>query len=533
MKLSAYQNYLFLILTLLLTQKIYSQKIIPVNPGYGTLNAAIENEESNHSREELSNTIFTLERDGFYITTGTLENVAYKLNVWSADGPGARPIIKPGVDQGGLSVNSFTPRGDLYLKGLSIRNVDILGSVLGDCVVGRSDSLNIVFEDCHFDSTATSFIRMDVDWLNIKAIDCIFSNSNGAYNGSRLYDTRKNNVDSILIQNCTIYNIASYPSRGTSSGGAINFIKWDHNTIYNVSRKMGGVGQTIDSYFTNNLFINMAIMGKDSLGTYLPHPQYEGDIFLTIRELNNIYAVGKEQNLYFHHNNFFNDPAYIEAIPEGVTYPIPYFENYGWEKFYENNSLETWYEIDVEFEHPPLVVPEHVSLLWSLTDDNQDGSVGEDVLGRFTNDGHPFDFSYPETNFCYTAAENGYPLGDLNWFPDKKSQWEAGEILTSIKNTEQQLPGKIELYQNYPNPFNPSTTISFYLNRSAVVNLSIYNMLGEKVGTLINDEIKNPGKHSIKWNVKNSIHNSVSTNIYFVKLKVDENSFMNKMIYLK
>ncbi|MCF8262693.1 MAG: hypothetical protein K9J12_18085 [Melioribacteraceae bacterium] len=520
------------ILFMIVGSEIVAQRIVKVSPGFGTLNSIIENDYNANSLETLNNTIYELERDGFYVTNGTIENVGYELNVWAEVGAGARPIIKCGVDQGGLSVNSFSPRGDLHIKGLNIVNVDVLGNVLTDAIIGRSDSLNIIIDDCHLDSASVSFIRMDVDWLNIKVINSIISNAMGNYHNSRFYDTRKNNVDSILVQNCTFYNIGGYPSRGTSSGGAINYIKWDHNTLYNVGRKIGGVGQTIDSYFTNNLIINTAILGRDSLKQFFSHGQFENDIFLTIRELNNLYAIGKTQKMYFHHNNFFVDDEYKNYnFPAGIEYPIPYFEPYGWKRFNESNTMDTWFEERIAFTNPPPVDVSYIHKLWTDTDENQNGQVGDEILAIFSNEGRPFDFSYSESNFCYTAAEDGFPLGDLNWFPDKKADWENG--LTSVDDKVTQLPLQIELHQNYPNPFNPSTIISYQLNKSAGVNLTVHDILGNKIISLVDGKTQSAGIHKIEWNGKNSKGQRISSNILFARLEVNGEVFTNKMIMVK
>ena len=92
----------------------------------------------------------------------------------------------------------------------------------------------------------------------------------------------------------------------------------------------------------------------------------------------------------------------------------------------------------------------------------------------------PMDFSYSTSSAAYTHATGGYPVGDLNAFPDRYADWLAAGLGTDDEIT-QITPSEFTLAQNYPNPFNPSTSISFALDRSADINLSIYNMLGQKL----------------------------------------------------
>ena len=71
-----------------------------------------------------------------------------------------------------------------------------------------------------------------------------------------------------------------------------------------------------------------------------------------------------------------------------------------------------------------------------------------------------------------------------------------------------------ELSGNYPNPFNPTTTINFNLKNDSKVSLIIYNVRGQKVRTLVNDDLQ-AGSHSIVWDGKNESGKSVSSGVYF------------------
>ena len=72
----------------------------------------------------------------------------------------------------------------------------------------------------------------------------------------------------------------------------------------------------------------------------------------------------------------------------------------------------------------------------------------------------------------------------------------------------------------YPNPFNPSTIIEFAIQNYSDVELSIYNIKGQKIKTLINNEIEK-GEHSIIWNGEDELGKAVSSSIYYYKLNVN------------
>jgi len=83
------------------------------------------------------------------------------------------------------------------------------------------------------------------------------------------------------------------------------------------------------------------------------------------------------------------------------------------------------------------------------------------------------------------------------------------------------------LFQNYPNPFNPSTTIRYSLPSSAKVRLTIHDMLGRKIQTLI-DEEQSAGWKEVQWNASN-----VASGIYFYKIQSGNFTEMKKMMLLK
>lgn len=95
------------------------------------------------------------------------------------------------------------------------------------------------------------------------------------------------------------------------------------------------------------------------------------------------------------------------------------------------------------------------------------------------------------------------------------------------------LPELLQLHQNYPNPFNPSTTISFSLSQEAVVSLTVYNILGQAVKTLMLRGKLSAGPHSAVWDGTNSHGDAVSSGIYLYRLSSDKASVSRKMLLLR
>ncbi|MDA3813753.1 MAG: FG-GAP-like repeat-containing protein [Candidatus Cloacimonetes bacterium] len=145
-------------------------------------------------------------------------------------------------------------------------------------------------------------------------------------------------------------------------------------------------------------------------------------------------------------------------------------------------------------------------------------------------------------------GQTGYNLGDVNGDGNTdillgSSTYPIGstindyitiyteENLVSINNFEPELLNY--KLSNYPNPFNPTTTIDFSILYNSRVELSIYNIKGQKVKTLVHNEF-NKGDHSIIWNGDDASGKQVSSGVYLYKLKVnDKAELVKKCILLK
>jgi hypothetical protein len=94
------------------------------------------------------------------------------------------------------------------------------------------------------------------------------------------------------------------------------------------------------------------------------------------------------------------------------------------------------------------------------------------------------------------------------------------------------LPVSFELRQNFPNPFNPTTRIVFTQPKTALVRLELYNILGQKIRTLVDNQMS-AGVHSVEWNGADDNGRAVASGIYFYRLKSDSFVSTRKMVLLK
>jgi hypothetical protein len=107
-----------------------------------------------------------------------------------------------------------------------------------------------------------------------------------------------------------------------------------------------------------------------------------------------------------------------------------------------------------------------------------------------------------------------------------------GEEITGLVSPTDQIVTEFRLEQNYPNPFNPETIINYELPITNYVVLSIYNLLGQKVITLVS-ESQPAGRYQVHWNGTDQSGQPVSSGIYIYKLEAAKNVQMRKMMLIK
>jgi len=105
-----------------------------------------------------------------------------------------------------------------------------------------------------------------------------------------------------------------------------------------------------------------------------------------------------------------------------------------------------------------------------------------------------------------------------------------GEVKDETGNREK--PSEFALSQNYPNPFNQSTKIEFTLSQSGFVSLTIYDLMGRKVRTLVSENLSS-GYKSVLWDGKDDVGKEVGSGIYFYQLKIGDFSQAKKLVLLK
>ena len=132
--------------------------------------------------------------------------------------------------------------------------------------------------------------------------------------------------------------------------------------------------------------------------------------------------------------------------------------------------------------------------------------------------------SITNISLTVTPLYHEYAIKELNY--------NVYRISGTLKNDNKDFPGDFLVYQNYPNPFNPMTTLHFELHENTMVTITIYDMEGRVVKTIMNNQ-QEAGYKSVQWNATNDNGIPVSAGIYMYTIDAGEFRQTKKMVLLK
>ena len=114
---------------------------------------------------------------------------------------------------------------------------------------------------------------------------------------------------------------------------------------------------------------------------------------------------------------------------------------------------------------------------------------------------------------------------------DHLVRWRPDPLPTDVQESSQ-TPTAYRLDQNHPNPFNAETTIAFHLARRQRLSLTVFNLAGQAVRTLMAGDF-GPGPYRARWDGRNDSGQPTGSGLYFYRLQTQDHNFIRKMLLLK
>lgn len=246
--------------------------------------------------------------------------------------------------------------------------------------------------------------------------------------------------------------------------------------------------------------IYFLVVAEDDIFSAINQNEKENDSFVFIIDGDNHFGSTYDSNttgfyLSFNAEGSLNPPKSINAISKVALDNI---------KYGAKKTASGW-NVEVEIPKKDLLILDDVFGFELYFNDDDDGGDLKD---------------------CSISFRDNTFNAEIN--PSQLSKAVLKNQTVSVNDSEE-LPQKINLFQNYPNPFNPETVIHYSLPVEGFVSLNIYDILGRKILTLV-DENKNAGSYSLALNMQKY---SLSSGIYFAQLAFGGQIITKKMEFIK
>jgi hypothetical protein len=502
------------------------------------------------------------------------------------------PVLAPAILGDNSSVDHFFnligKGGKVTMDNMYLLAVRADQAPLGFCQAIRvnADSISLRLRGIVFDAWVESGIRVNSHWTKANVQDCMFKNhqhSSSYYAGQPFMTENYVAMDTVKFINNTFFCNNSYSFSIRGFGPKTIF---EHNTmVYGVVNPFL-TRQAQNMAMNNNLFYGMHAWGgfQEDVwwGGFLQNPDTVSSTIILLRAKgtwNNTATAGPEVYVDSSHGVYANmvlaSDRWLEVRNNVYNFPTKlsnFYQAFNDTTTQYYDSLDYWNGGKAYHLKKQLIKPKFVSGLVQATLDsivpaqgghavranNLDTDPGfnatitnqldkmiayvsklvngtMDSTWYFNPTGSLYPPTWPMTeNFAYsntalqTHGTDGFPVGDLNWFPAKKALW----LLTDVRPVDNAVPDAFTLDQNFPNPFNPTTQISFTLKSNEQVSLVVYNMLGQQIRTLVNQEMP-AGGYVAKWDGRDEHGFQMASGAYVYRLQTKSLSMTRTMMLLK
>ena len=486
-------------------------------------------------------------------------------NGWIKDDPTPAVLVNtPAEDGTSRQFFEIKEGGSLTIKNLMFSGVHSNGELVGTFIANTAGH-GYTAENVAFADWKDFAFRNQGEGLNIKITDCVFINGvRTTYSPWGGFPMRMDVAgEYVLVENNTVVNSGRLLA---NSGPFFNATVHEiHNTYLN-STKAGHEQRAYQMIQANNIFYNYDFIGHNPSGnTY-------DSYFTTWNYFHDAANDLDKISLFLGSNLFYRDQAILDWFAADTFEAGLLWEHAAVDSFVtidDNYTIGTNYaDYDPGFTMPPgntAAIVQFIDEYWHPETQGEwpDWRIASPVT--WNADGLPEITAWPPAvDLSYSnaalmeAGTDGLPLGDLNWFPAKKAIYETNRdqyvlaLQDSVRNAkavyvpgsatpmwtpsnprvlsvsgEIIIPTETTLYHNYPNPFNPETTIEFNLAKSGRTTLEVYNVMGQRVATLVNGQL-NSGLHRFTFDAT-----QFATGVYIYKLTSGNVTQVKKMMFLK
>ncbi|MEG8946841.1 T9SS type A sorting domain-containing protein [Rosettibacter firmus] len=598
---------LLIIAFTLLSNFLFAQKDTVVVSGfyetgkYGTLNDAIEAAIANGT---INNTVFKLKPYEVYVLSRSIYlDHGQNLELYAPKPGKTQESAPPQIvwtEEAITRTYIIQSYGDIKASNIWFRYADFLGSKVMTSITfenqtPENDPERGEFDGCLFDyagigAESAGAICVKADHFVGKFTNCYWRNNSDnhfRYYGRAVsfpYQSSGWHYDTLFFENCTFTNLSRIVMQEGNEYSDNIFI--NHCTLLNsIEWVFQSAGWIRNAVITNSLFINPYMYGHraydvcpsgmtyndylagkcnspggglingitpvDSFGFQVDFTDFDRKIYIGYID----YAY-QDWMLDWYKNSDWSKERIRNREQMLLFNPSPMLgdDEIAFMDSVDANGNKVFKTINVDWptiyhKDPQFIVPAtnleaaklFIMYKWSTNADidwSYEPEAGFKQVWPL-----PENLAYTDPELL-TAGMGGYPLGDLNWFPDKYEQWKTSQRekewqtinnwLTYgspepsvVKELPGPLPLEYSLKQNYPNPFNPTTNIEYSIPKSGYVSLKVFNLLGQQVATIFEGN-QNAGNYIATFDAS-----GLASGVYLYRLESNNVSITKKLILMK
>lgn len=397
------------------------QRRVRVPEGFGTLNEAIRNDTTANGQRRDPNTIYVLRRGGVYVLSGTILASGFNLSLEAEEGNGPRPYLLMGFLTGAAQVDeSIKVFNNLSMKSIYLTNINEFNTYLARMVSVDAPNVRLEFNDCLFDGSGQTFIRLNSSGSKIYMRNCTISRMGRPSNpdNGRVIDDRGNQVDSIVVENNTWYNVTSRVIR--DGGAEINYVRLNQNTFVNGGQRFAQVGPVREFYMNNNLIVNSRYIGNSPTSEI---------VALEFSTFGTTPVINFDFNNIFYQKEVTDTWDFISTQQATPKVKPPFVSPAN--QIYLTNAVGLLEE-ELSFQNgskPPvqIILESELGTGSSASDWDWSNAIGVNPWELTALAYH--NFTYGNTSASYTGSNTNEPLGDLRWFPNYEITWNLVELI--------------------------------------------------------------------------------------------------------
>ncbi len=413
---------LFIVILMNFSAKVNGQqRRVRVPEGFGTLNEAIRNDTTANGQRRDPNTIYILKRGGVYVLSGTILASGFNLFLEAEDAAGPRPYLLMGFLSGAVQVDeSIKVFNNLSMKSIYLTNINEFNTYLARIVSVDAPNVRLEFNDCLFDGSGQTFIRLNSADSKIYMRNCTVSRMGRPSNpdNGRVIDDRGNQVDSIVVENNTWYNVTSRVIR--DGGAEINYVRLNQNTFVNGGQRFAQVGPVREFYMNNNLIVNSRYIGNSPTSEIvaLEFSAFGGTPVINF-DFNNIYYEKEITDTW----DFISTQQTTSRLKPPFVSPA--------NQIHLTNAVGLLEE-ELSFQNGPvppvqIILDSEIGTGSSVSDWDWSNAINNNPWELNALAYH--NFTYGNASASYTGSNTGEPLGDLRWFQNYEITWNLVELI--------------------------------------------------------------------------------------------------------